>query len=317
MSDPCVLTRTEVVRPAMCGPNALFVGQIGDWTWDAVSALCGTDVLCARDPSGAPTYLSFYYYRIRGSRRFHRHTPSFGDRLHITTRLFGFGSESVLTLHRIARSTRAQDHDPPARPVLEPAEFYAFGDQDCLYVENFNRWVSRSDARTNQDLVRSSPLGFRHAHLPTLPAVYSPRLVCQLARSRLTFIAEESGEYGRVGEPLHAGYEVDPSRDLNGAGLLYFASYFSIVDWALLRLWRHLGRDDRSFLDRVVVDQQLCYLGNADAGSRIEVTMRRWLPCAGDAGDRPGEAIDVVLRERGCDRLLAVCTLHLLAGEPR
>ena len=35
------VTRTEVVRPAMCGHNALFVGQIGDWTWDTVAAASG------------------------------------------------------------------------------------------------------------------------------------------------------------------------------------------------------------------------------------------------------------------------------------
>src|SRR5437588_4159289 len=114
---PCeteAVTRTEVVRPAMCGHNALFVGQIGDWTWDAVSALCGTDVLRARNRAGTPTYLSFYYYRIRGSRRFHLRTPTFGDTLHVASRLFDFGSEAVLTLHRIARS-------PAGGPVDEAA----------------------------------------------------------------------------------------------------------------------------------------------------------------------------------------------------
>nr|WP_257032536.1 LnmK family bifunctional acyltransferase/decarboxylase [Streptomyces sp. 1331.2] len=103
---------------------------------------------------------------------------------------------------------------------------------------------------------------------------------------------------------------MDPSRDLNGAGLLYFASYFSIVDRALLLAWRGLGRDDRSFLDRVVVDQQLCYLGNADAGSPLILTVRQWLR-AGDAGS---EAFDVVLRDKGTGRLLAVCSLQLETG---
>ena len=101
------LTRREVVRPGMCGHNSLFVGQVGDWTWDAVSALCDMDALRATDPSGAATYLSFYYYRVRGSRRFHLRTPSFGDRLRVTSRLFDFGSESILTLHRITRTAPA------------------------------------------------------------------------------------------------------------------------------------------------------------------------------------------------------------------
>ena len=28
------LTRREIVRPGMCGHNSLFVGQVGDWTFE-------------------------------------------------------------------------------------------------------------------------------------------------------------------------------------------------------------------------------------------------------------------------------------------
>ncbi|WP_093802470.1 LnmK family bifunctional acyltransferase/decarboxylase [Streptomyces sp. Wb2n-11] len=296
------LRRTERIRPGMCGHNSLLAGQIGDWTWDAVSKTCGTDVLRAEDASGNPTYLSFYYYRVRGSRRFHLRSPAFGDELHITTRLFGFGSESVLTLHRIGRSAAQA-----ARP-LDPEDFYAFGDPDCLYVENFNRWVVRGPGAGNGGLVRSSPPDFDHRHLPELPEKYSPRHACGRARRTLTFL--EHGDRRPAAE-LAVEYEVDPSRDLNGAGLLYFAAYFSIIDRALLCLWRSLGRDDRSFLDRVVVDQQLCYLGNADAGQPLTVAVRLW--------ERPGggEAVDVVLRDRDTGRVLAVCSLQLEGEQDR
>src|SRR2546423_14991062 len=136
--DAATVTRTEVVRPSMCGHNSLFVARIGDWTWDAVSTLCGTDVLLARDATGAPTYLSFYYYRIKGSRRFHLRTPTFGDRLRVTSTVFGFGSEAGLTLHRItpARSGRTTPADPD--------QFSRFGRADRLYRQNFNRWGARS-----------------------------------------------------------------------------------------------------------------------------------------------------------------------------
>jgi probable biosynthetic protein (TIGR04098 family) len=311
-----VMTRTEVVRPAMCGHNSLFVGRIGDWTWDAVGAECGTDVLRARDPSGAPTYLSFYYYRIRGSRRFHLRTPAFGDRLRIVSGVFGFGSESVLTLHRITRDSEPEIRQPagdaeksPGR--LDPESFYAFADDDCLYVENFNRWVTRSAERSNQDLVRSSPTDFRHQHLPTLPEVYSPRLACQRARTGLTFLDDADGDHRQVGPDFHVDYEVEPTRDLNGVGLLYFASYFSIVDWATLRWWRDAGRSDQDFLDRVAIDQQLLYLGNADAGSVIAATVR----CRRAAAVPDREVLDVVLHERGTGRLLAVCTISILTGD--
>lgn len=306
-------TRTELVRPAMCGHNSLLVGQIGDWTWDAVSAACGTDVLRARDRTGVPTYLSFYYYRIRGGRGFHLRTPTFGDELAVQSRVFGFGSESVLTLHRIGRTEGGAD-GAGYRPLaggavpIDPDQFYAATDDGHLYVETFNRWIARSRDGSNEELVRSSPVGFQYAHLPRLPDRYSPRLPCQRARSELTF--RRNPGVGPVPPELALTYEVDPSRDLNGVGLLYFASYFSIVDWALLRLWRELGRTDHSFLERVVVDQQLCYLGNADAGGVIAISARRWLPAT--AGDP--EVVDIVLRERGSRRLLAVCTLSILSG---
>jgi probable biosynthetic protein (TIGR04098 family) len=309
--DPSSVTRTEVVHPAMCGHNPQFVGHIGDWTWDAVSALCGTDVLCARNSAGAPAYLSFYYFRIRGSRRFHLRTPTFGDRLQVTSQLFGFGSESVLVLHRIARSPAGGAIRPADESAgIDPHEFYAFGDEDSLYVENFNHWITRSDAHSNRDLVRSSPEGFRHQHLPGLPEPYSPRHACRRARTRLTFLDHDTGLYLPAGPPLEADYAVDLTRDINGVGLLYFAAYFSIVDWALLRLWRRLGRADRSFLGRVVFDQQMCYLGNADADCVVGATVERFRV----AGDDSREAVNVVLRDREADRPIAVCTLHLLTG---
>ena len=283
--DASSVTRTEVVRPAMCGHNSLFAGQIGDWTWDAVSELCGVDVLRARTEAGDPTYLSFYYYRIRGGRTFHLRTPSFGDTLRITTRLYDFGSESVLALHRIDR-----------------------GD-DSLRVENLNRWISRG-GRSNETLVRASPVGFTHRHLPTLPADRSPRVACGIARTARTF--QTDTRYVDASPPRRLLYPVDPSRDLNGVGLLYFASYFSIVDRALLDLYRGLGRGDAAFLDRVVVDQQLCYLGNADADCVIAIDVRH----RSDRADPTSEVVDVVLRDSRTDRLLAVCTLHLLTTPP-
>lgn len=306
--DRSSVGRTEIVRPAMCGHNSLLAGQIGDWTWDAVSALCGVDALQARDAGGAPTYLSFCYLRIRGSRRFHMRTPSFGDRLHAATRLFDLGSESVLALHRIARSPEGQEERADAIVAPEPGRFYARPDDGCLHVESFNRWISRSGERTNRDLVRGSPAGFRHRHLATLPEERSPRLACRRARSALTF---REGDFRDLGPDVEVEYRVDPARDLNGVGLLYFATFFSIVDWALLQLWRRLGRSDQAFLRRVVVDQQLCYLGNADAGAVLVASVRRCAP----AGDDSRELVDVVLRDREDERLLAVSTLELLTED--
>ena len=302
--DPSLVTRTEVVRPGMSGHNSLLVGQIGDWTWDAVTDVCGADVLRARNPAGAPTYLSFYYYRIRGSRRFHLRTPTFGDRLHVASQLFDFGRESVLTLHRVTRDSGA------ANGGFGPDEFYAFDDPEVLYVENYNRWIARGLGPSNRDIVRSAPLDFRRDVLPTLPDRYSPRPLCYRAKVERTFRLDhpDAGQHVPVGPVFHTRYPIDLARDLNAVGLLYFAAYFSIVDSALLKAWRALGRSDRSVLDRIVVDQQLCYLGNADADCVIDTSVARFEVRGNQSPSQ--ELFDVVLRDG--ERLLAVSTLRLL-----
>ncbi|RCG27071.1 biosynthesis cluster domain-containing protein [Sphaerisporangium album] len=300
-SDGSTAARSVLVKPGMCGHNSLFVGRLGDWTWETVSDLCGTNAFDATNADGSPTYLSFYYFHIRGSRQMHVHGLTFGDRLRVASRLFDFGSESILTLHEV------RPEGGPDAPV-DPDRFYAYDDPRCIYVENYNRWISRSRPGSNRDLVKSSPVGFRHDHLPRLPDAYSPRRVYDHARNRLTFLDGLPAD--RVPRPgFTLDYPIDASRDLNGVGLLYFASYFSIIDWALLRYWRRLGRGTAAFLDRVVLDQRLCYLGNADADSVLRISVDSWQK-AGDPGD---EIVNLVVRDRDTGRTVAVSTLHVLS----
>jgi probable biosynthetic protein (TIGR04098 family) len=292
------LAGTAVVTPGMCGPNSLLAGRLGDWTWDAVSAACGVNAYTARTAAGEPTYLSFYYFRVRAGADLDPSSIAFGDELQVVSRVFGISSESVLTLHRLRRDTGR-----PPEPI-EPEEFYAYADPGCIYVENFNRWVSRSRPDSNRALVSASPAGLRHQHLPRLPDRFSPRPAYTLARTTGSFAPPDGAGPGRA---VELDYPVEASRDLNGVGLLYFASYFSVVDWAVLRLWRRLGRDHRDFLARTVLDHQLCYVGNADGDAvlRIAATTR---PAPGHPGE---ELVDTVVRLRDTGALLAVSTQRI------
>ncbi|WP_432248699.1 LnmK family bifunctional acyltransferase/decarboxylase [Streptomyces sanyensis] len=298
--DAATVRRRRVVTPGMCGPSALLLGRIGDWTWETVADVCELDVLRARNESGDPAYLSFFYYRVRGSLGYHLRSPGFGDRLDILSRVFGFGSESVHTVHRISDESRA----PALPPALEPDDFYAPPPPGCLHAETFNRWVSRGRAGSNRGLHRASPPGFRHGHLPRLPERYSPRLAYGRARSLLTFLDDPARTCRMVAEDLTATHTVDPVSDLNGVGLVYFAAYFTIVDRALLAGWRALGRAEPDFLARAVTDQQICYLGNADPGTRLETAVRVRAAVSGP----PAEVWDAVVRDADSRELIAVCT---------
>jgi probable biosynthetic protein (TIGR04098 family) len=302
--DAPTLRRVEIVRPALSGHGWALPARIGDWTWDATSAVCGVDVLGARTDDDQPTYLSFFYYRICGSRSFHLRSPQFGDQLHVGSRVLGMGAQSVLTLHRLhlraGDSTAPPDSVVPQLPPDAPAE----QPPGQLLVVNVNRWVARSRAGDNGSLVSAAPAGFQTHLLEQVPRQSSPKALTHRAQTQGTFRSTPADEVGSV----LLDYEVDPSRDLNAAGLLYFAAYFGIVDGALYRAWRRWGRGTAQFLDRVVVDQQIGYFGNADAETRLAVTVRHLVDPA-----RPHlESFDVVLREQETQRLLAVCTLWAL-----
>ena len=178
--------------------------------------------------------------------------------------MFHFGSQSVLTLHRLAPVGLGLAETP-----LDPAEVYDLPHPDCMYAENFNRWISRSRPGSNQGLAEIVPPDFAFAGLPRLPNQYSPRTLVGRARHAGGFCVPAPQGFATVGPECTFEYALDAARDINGVGLVYFASYFAIFDTALLRLWRLLGRCDEQFLQRKVIDQKMGYFGNADPGMLV------------------------------------------------
>jgi probable biosynthetic protein (TIGR04098 family) len=296
------LERVELITPSMCGPNSLFIGQLGDWTWDAVGAACRIDPYCAVDPEGNPVYLSFAYFRVKASRELSVEQLTFGDRLRVRSKVLSCGGDSVLTVHHVSRHRGDSGEEPAPGGAVGVNDFFRYDTPGSIHVETFNRWIQRSGAGTNHGLRRATPVGFQRNHLDRITDEHTPRRVVSTARKAAGFRTD--------GEPapearLTLTYQVNVNRDLNGVGLLYFASYFSIVDWAVLQLWRSLGRSTDSFLRRRVPDRQICLVANANADDLLdaEVTTYR---------DRTGEdVIDVTLRRQDSS-LLAVARQRVL-----
>jgi probable biosynthetic protein (TIGR04098 family) len=302
MIDHSSLSRQVVVSPGMCSGGSLVFSTIGDWTWEAVTAACRTNVYAARTVDDQPVYLSFYYYRVRGGNAVHPHGLTFGDELQVSSRVFHFGSQSVLTLHRLAPAGLGLADTP-----LDPAEVYERPHPDCMYAENFNRWISRNQPGSNQGFAEVVPPDFAFADLPRLPNQYSPRTLVGRARQEGGFCIPAPQGFDVIGPDRTFEYALDTARDINGAGLVYFASYFSIFDTALLHLWRSLGRRDEQFLRRRVIDQKLGYFGNADPGAVFDITVRRLCNVA-----RPEvEIADMSLCDSESRRLLAVTAVEI------
>ncbi len=301
------LYRRVTLTPAMCGHNSLFLAQVADWTWGTVSTTCGTDMYREKNGAGMATYLSFFYLRIAAGPAMQMHQLTFGDVLDVVTTAYNFGSESILTLHRVSRAS-GDGSDP--RPV-DPYEFYENRDENCLYVESLNRWITRSRPG-NEALVKSSPEGFVTRHLPVLPDRYSPRLVYDFARKAETFHDLASPDYEPLADDFSLDYTIDAARDLNGVGLVFFASFNSMVDSALLKLWKHLGRDTQSFVDRVVSDRRICYTANVEIDTTLRITLRSWRR----RDDPREEVFNIVMRDAAQNRLILVSTLTIRSEQP-
>lgn len=299
------VVRRVTLTPGMCGGSLIF-GQIGDWTWDTVGTACRTNIYRARNQSGQPTYLSFYYFHVRSEGSMHPHGLTFGDELDVTSTVFGIGSQSVLTLHRLSAAGRLRELGR-----LNPAEFYERPHPDCMYAANLNRWVTRSIPDSNKGLIESAPPDFQYQHLPLLPSVYSPRQITRDARENQSFYASGVPGFRLTVPTFTMTYEPDVVRDINAVGLMYFASYFAIADTALYGLWRILGRSSRNFLRRRVLDHKLGYFSNVDINSVLEIRVRLFRSTA----IPQSEIADIAIWERTSRQLLAVAGIHILLEE--
>ncbi|WP_111556782.1 LnmK family bifunctional acyltransferase/decarboxylase [Kitasatospora sp. SolWspMP-SS2h] len=302
------LRRTETVRPGMCGPLQSFVACVGDWTWEAVSAVCGLDVFSARNPQGEPCYLAFYSYRITAN-GLHPGDLTFGDKIVVDTLVRDSGRLSVLTAHRLRRE------DAGEHPPFDLAELYGAPRPGCLYVENLNVWLTRGEGTGNVGLIRSAPTGFEHRSLPSLPERYSPRVLCAQAREQGRFPHPGGGPWSAPAPQQVFEQPVDAVRDVNGAGLLYFASFFSLAEAAVLRQWRSRGLDLHAHRGRLLADARICYLGNADVDAQLTVTAATSFAPA----DSHRERCDVSVCDQGTGRTIALAAFdhHIPLPPPR
>jgi probable biosynthetic protein (TIGR04098 family) len=121
----------------------------------------------------------------------------------------------------------------------------------------------------------SFPANLDFSRIPEIPALPDSVDRCREAKMRRTFLGEVPG-----GVPVFEGsteyvYEINPDRDLNGAGLLYFANYVCVLDVAERRVLRSLADPPpESLLDaRSTYRRLMGYFGNAQAVDRLHVTM--------------------------------------------
>ncbi len=205
---------------------------LGDLHWRQIAEALGTPARDIRDGEGHRLYAAFARVRFRSNVPLASFVE--GERLTFRARLACFG----------------------------PGIFFStvdVGGEDGRHIlaELMSSFVRRGDPASNAGLVRGQPSLARCAApaLDTLPAF---GLGYQ----------ERRRERGTQRPALASTrYDILPTHDINGVGLLYFAAYPIISDICRARA---AGQDAGAAARISTVERDVCYFANADAGAPLE-----------------------------------------------
>ncbi|MGA6163599.1 beta-ketoacyl synthase N-terminal-like domain-containing protein [Amycolatopsis magusensis] len=140
----------------------------------------------------------------------------------------------------------------------------------------------RVSARLLTVFVRRGEGNLLSPGVPEPPAESTPPTAEHLEFQR-GFLAARGA--GRTGKALFTSdYRLNPYHDLNGAGLLYFASYPHLSDHGEREYLRHSGRGGDWAVDAATVSRDVLYLGNCGPDDEVRISQDACDFSDGDSG---------------------------------
>jgi probable biosynthetic protein (TIGR04098 family) len=144
----------------------------------------------------------------------------------------------------------------------------------------------------------SIPANMDFSRIPELPTQPDSLTLCRLARTNGAFFEREADDVDVFEGVREFEYQLDADRDMNGAGLVYFANFIAFLDRAERGVLTNLAHPiPASVLDaRSTYHRRIGYFGNAQATDTLKVQVRsrmRALPSA-----RHGRLIDLAFDYR-------------------
>ena len=235
----------------------LLLMYAGHFQWQSIASAIGRPLSELRTGSDGEVYAAFYYIEERIPDR----TPieSFGldTTVRFSIALRSFKNIAVEGLVCFDRADLLGDADPAPVP--------ATGELAHPFIRFGNIFIT--PVHGNSELRVAPPANADFSTIPQLPNSENPY--------HLTREARDTGSLGLIGDTCRQvgtefdfQHEIDPDRDTNGAGLVYFANYITFMEAAERAMFesRPLPRGDRSLSHR-----RTAYYGNADPRDTIRV----------------------------------------------
>jgi probable biosynthetic protein (TIGR04098 family) len=128
----------------------------------------------------------------------------------------------------------------------------------------------------------ASPVNVDFSGIAELPAPPDSLDLCRKAKAERAFFEPETGDMALYDGEREYVYQIDPDRDLNGAGLIYFANFISFLDLAERRILSSLEYPvPPQLVDaRSTYRRRIGYFGNAQSTDRLHVFLKTRLRIA-------------------------------------
>jgi probable biosynthetic protein (TIGR04098 family) len=273
--------------------EAALLAHAGDLRWRDLCAATGVPASEQRDADGYRVYASFYYVAVE------EFPPAglgaFGpdDRLEVVSTLTRWGRSMLDGEHALYREGTL----PSALPALLPP---------APRVRLSNVFVR--EGAGPDDLRVTTPVSGRLDDVPasaTEPDSY--RLVKE-ARQRGSFFEKPGDATPLWGpEPVRVSRPIDPDRDVNGVGLVYFANYVTFADAAeRAALVEHGGFTPVALDARRTLRRRIGFYGNAQRHDVLHVDVAAWRLSSPDVR----LLVDCQIRRGADDRLIAVTSVE-------
>ncbi len=96
--------------------------------------------------------------------------------------------------------------------------------------------------------------------------------LCRAARKTGTFLPHTEGD-PLLSASSTVAYHLDPDRDMNGAGLVYFANFICFLDSAERKVLQEVGMPEAMVDGRSTYRRRIGYFGNAESSDRLHITI--------------------------------------------
>ena len=273
-----------------------LLAHVGDLRWLDIGTVTGVPAAHLRDAEGHPVYASFYFVDVSDFPDEGLGAFAPDDELEVVSTLVRFGRSMLDGEHRLHRAGTLPAQLPA---VLPPAP----------RVRLSNVFVREGGG--SDDLRITAPANGDVERLPSSSEEPDSYRLIKEARAAGHFFPAPADA-----APLWSGartveYRIDPDRDVNGVGLVYFANYVAFADFAERRALEGSGVYAAAALDgRRTVRRRIGFYGNAQRHDVLAIEVEAVRLDVG--GTRL--LLHHRIRRRADDRLIAVSSAEKLLG---